>query len=350
MNQNDDKKIHKMYENITTPEYDATKDVLTHIKTVPRKNIALKRVIIIAAVVCLCAVALGAADLLGWQSFNMFGEKTGSGSPILPAITPVPGNEDNAHTPIKRATPEPEDPEVIEHEMRFMDETADDEVRISIATRGNGGYGGGSNSGIRTEDLSRIENIMSINLSPIEIPTYITEGYTFKKGSIDFYVDEDNPPELIYTEDINERTYWIYKLKEGFEQKVARIKLTYANEKGDEFTCDVRLCQVLADSIEHHVSESSVVKTIEIPGFDEGIWVHDKKREFHLNQLSLFKEIPLIDAVDLYSLSFRDLIDSDEELEQDFMNKDIKYISMVCNIYADSLDVDELIKITESIN
>ena len=209
---------------------------------------------------------------------------------------------------------------------------------------------GAMNSGIETEDFSRIENIMESSISPVKMPSYVPEGYVFEKASMDFYVDENNLPELIYSESIDNRKYWIYKFKDGFEQKVSKISLTYSNEKDEEFVCSISLCTVLADSIEHHVSESSVVETVDAKGFDEGIWIYDKKKEHHRNQLSLFKEIAPVEAVDLYNVAFWEVADSQETSEKDIFSSDIEYISLVCNIYADTLGVEELIKIAESIN
>ena len=103
-----------------------------------------------------------------------------------------------------------------------------DEVRVI-----NGYGGGGINSGIDTDDYSIITDIMSINKSPIKLPSYIPEGYSFTGGSIDFYIDADNPLELIFSEEKNDKIYMILKLQKGYNENVSKIKITYANKEGD---------------------------------------------------------------------------------------------------------------------
>ena len=349
MYKNYDKTIKDMYSKINTPNYDPTQDVLSRIRSASPSKVVLKRILIISIIFCLSLIALGAAELVGWQTFNIFGEKTGEGSPILPAITIPPGYENENYTPIKRITPEPEDPEIVEYYMNFMEETLEDEVRVCIRNE-NGGGGGCSNSGFSTKDFPRIQYVLDANKTPLKVPSYIPEGYKFFKGSIDFYVDYANQPEVIYEKNEDNRTYWIYKLQKGYEEKVLSISLIFKNQNGDELSYAVQLLVCSADSYEHYASESASVESISVSGFDEGIWIQDKARDIFPNQLILFKEISPINAIDLYNLSFRQMLASNEDLPEDFMMEDIQYISTFYRLDASSLDEDELIKIAESIN
>ena len=349
MNKNYDKTIKNMYSKINTPNYDPTQDVLIQIRSVSPKKIVLKRILIISIIFCLSLIALGAAELVGWQTFNIFGEKTGEGSPILPAITIPPGYESDGYTPIKRITPEPEDPKIVEYYMNFMEETLEDEVRVCIRNE-NGGGGGCSNSGFSTEDFPRIQCVLDANKSPLKVPSYIPEGYTFFKGSIDYYVNDSNLPEVIYEKSEDNRTYWIYKLQKGYEEKVLSISLIFKNQNGDELSYSAQLLACSADGYEHCASESASVEPVSASGFDAGIWIQDKANDIVLNQLILFKEISPINAIDLFNFSFRKMLDSNEDLPEDFMMEDIQYISTFYRIDANALDENELIKIAESIN
>ena len=325
----EEKTIHNMYEKIDTPEYDAAGDVMRHIHSAPRRNIALRRVVIIAAVVCLCAAAIGAAELLGWQSFNLFGEKTGGGLPKTVSVTPIP-----------------EDPSVVQYDDNFLSGAADDEIRLITSQDGAGRYSEGGNSGMQTDDFNKISGIIENSKSPITMPGYIPEGYTFHEGSINFYIDEAAPAELISSEQRNGKTYMVYKLQDGFEENVRLIKLTYVNKKGEKLIYHTHLTEALTENIEHYVSENAVVKHIEVQSFDAGIWIHDKTKEFYLNAIELCREISPISAIDIHIASMY----PGDEAGHAGRDRSFSYLSLVYFIQADSLEADELTKIAESIN
>ncbi|MCK5129732.1 MAG: hypothetical protein KAQ68_07760 [Clostridiales bacterium] len=349
MNKNsDDKIIYDMYNKIDTPDYDVSKEVLEKISPKYHSKVVLKRILIVSIIICLCVVALGAARLLGWQNFNLYGEKTGSGSPIGPAITPVPGHEDDSLIPIHE-TPPYENPEIIEYNNQFSLEHADDEVRIIMIDHGNGGYGSGSDSGIRTDDFSTITDIMRINKSPLKLPSYIPEGYSFARGNVDFYIDEDSPPELIFTEEKYGHVYFIYKLQEGYKENIYFLKTTYTNKKGNRIDCFSIITSTTVDNTEYQASEIAVTKSIEISTFDYGIWIYDKQKTYNLNTIILHKKIPQIDSIDLSNSVLTSIhLKNSSVQEMEFEN--MMLISVDCIISSDTLDVEELIKVAESIN
>lgn len=334
MNKNDDKIIHEMYKNIETPEYDVTKDVLKRIKNVPRKNIALRRVLIIAAVLCLVAAALGAVELIGWQSFNLFGKRVENEN--ITASTPIPPNMQNA------------DP-FTEQDNLFVSDSQLGESRLVVLEGGSGGTSGiGSyDSG----DLNAIAAYVNNASSPLLLPSYIPDGYVFTKGKVELYLDVKSlDSELVSSEVKDGKIYEIYKLPEGYDKKIRAVTLNYLGENGEKLRYQIMLSYALNENtaFSHGAPESAEAEQIKILGFDEAIMIHDgEKSNFYLNIAVLYKEIPEINAV--FSLVFA--LHPSENMPHFSEEAYIEtYSAFIVSIKTESLSVEELIKIAESIN
>ena len=94
-----------------------------------------------------------------------------------------------------------------------------------------------------------------------------------------------------------------------------------------------------------------IVESIEISSFDNGIWIYDKKNKYYLNSLTLLKYIPQIKYIDLMDSAYPSIAPAPTSIpNQEIADSLTTYISVSCHITSDVLDVEELIKIAESIN
>ncbi len=318
---------------IETPEHDVSNDVFEKIHPKNNSRIILKRVLIVSVVICLCITLLILVKQMGLQRFNLLGEKTGSSYPVI-----------SISNPFGKASA------IDEYNRRFMEENANGEARILMDDLGDSGYiTSGGNADIRTDDYNIITDIMSINKSSLKLPTYIPGGYSFSGGKIDFFINDDNPPELISSEQKNGHIYLIYKLSEGYKENVSSMKLTYTNKNGDIISYDATLSEASMDNLEYYFPNSATIKILEIPSFDNAIWVYDKKQKTYLNSVALFKYIPKISTIDFMNITNASLHPASTPVPEINAGQSM-FISINCHISSDVLDVEELVKIAESLN
>ena len=328
---NEEKIIRDAYEKIDTPEYDAAKDVLRRLHSTPRKNLALKRVIIAAAVVCLCAAAVGAVKLIDWQSFNLFGERTG-----------------DENMPLPTAGAMFQDP-FSEYDGQFTSEAALGESRIVVLEDGSGSSSGTGH--YKSDDFDAIAAYVNNAGSPLPLPAYVPEGYVFIWGKVEFYLDvESLKSELVSSEVKDGKLYEVYKLPEGYDKKIEWVRLEYVGPGGSKLTCESHLGYALDEntSFSHGAPESAAADKIEISGFDEAILIHDaEKANFYLNIAVLYKEIPEVNAV----FSLASALHPSENIpyfsEEAYVHN---FSAILSTIEAESLSGEEVIKIAESLN
>jgi hypothetical protein len=324
----DDKLIRDLFEAVETPQYDVTKDVLAKISKTPTKKIALKQVIVVATIVCVCAVLLGAVKLVSWQRFNIFGEV-------------VPENNDVLETPMPQAVP------FTVADMSFEENTELGEVRLMLADDNRAAsWQIGS---VRTDDFDVICDYLDTYDSFVKMPSYIPEGYSFKEGSIQLYLDKNSlKSELVSSETKDGILYEIYKLPNGFEKNISYLSLDYVDENGNYLNYDVMLEHKLDENtfFAHGAIDSAVVKKIDVSGFNEGIIIHDKKKtNVDLNIAVLYYEFPEIDVVHSFCSAVHppDIPGWDERA----------YMHTLCaaitRVKVDSLLEEEVIKIVQSI-
>ena len=320
----DDKVIRHMYDTIETPDYDVTKDVMKQIRPATRGRVVLKRVVIAAAILCVCFTFLAAVKIIPWQTFNLFGEKVGESELI--AATPVPQ--------------QCEDPWTDEDEQ-FLDEVKLGETRaITVANGGSGRTGRAE-----TDDFATIESYVSNSDTPMMLPSYVPEGYVFTKGTVEFYLDmESLQSELIASEEMDGKRYEVYQLPDEYDKKIEWLTLYYTGEDGDELRYEVHLMEAIDDgcSYEHGAPESAVVKRLNIEGFDTGILIHDaEKANEKLNIAVVYKEVAPFNV--LFSLI--GVMDHPESAEHSCH----EYGAMTIRVVTEILCKEEVINIVESI-
>ncbi len=309
----DEKVIRHMYESIETPHYDVTKDVMKRIHPVSRGRVVLKRVVIAAAILCVCFTFLAAAKLIIWQEYNLFGEQVNS-----PATSAMPQQY-----------------ELTQYDQKFLDETKLGEVRFMTSEELTNEKIGG----VKTDDLDTILNYVKNSNSPMVLPSFIPEGYEFRMGWIQFYLDEESlNAEMISSKEKEGKLYEVHKLPEGYDQNIQWITLCYDGENGDELRYEVHLMGALGDncSFSHYSPESAVVENIEISGFDLGIMIYDtEKTNGYLYTAIAYREVP--------SFAYRSsLIDSNSE-------DSFEYSAINCSIITENLDEEVVMEIMESI-
>ena len=183
------------------------------------------------------------------------------------------------------------------------------------------------------------------------MPSYIPAGYALTEGVIEFYLDADSlQSKLVASDDLDGKTYERYKLPSDYGKNVCGLSLYYANEGGSVLTYRVQLTSALGEnsSIDFGAPGNAISEKIEIYGFDAAILILDKsKNNGLLSSGKLYKEIPSIDAVDIFSLS--STIQQNRVLRFEDDASSMTYSAVVYSIDAENLDAEEIIRIAESI-
>lgn len=333
MNTNhEDKLIRDIFEQVQTPSYDVSSDVLKRILSIPRKRVAIKRVAIVAAALCVSFALLRAAKLIGWQSFNFFGEtREYDDNPLV-------------------SNAEHQDPDhLTKYDNTFLSEAVAGEVRLVIVKDEAGG--GACIGPERTNDWDKINSFAKYSNRPMELPSYIPAGYALTEGVIEFYPDADSlQSEMVSSEVLDGKTYETYKLPADYGKNVCGLSLYYADEGGNVLTYRVQLMSALGEnnSINFGAPGNAVSEKIEVYGFDAAILILDKaKNNGMLSSGKLYKEIPSIDAVDIFSLS--STIQQNRVLRFGDDASNTTYSAVVYSIDAENLGKEEIIRIAESI-
>lgn len=309
----EDKIIRDMFESIETPPYDVSKDVMKRIRPVSQGRVVLKRVVIAVAILCVCFTFLAAAKLIIWQEYNLFGEKVNS--------------------PATSATPQQY--ELTQYDQQFLDETLLGEVRCMISEE----YTSEKIGGIETSNYDDILDYVNKSNSPMVLPSFIPEGYAFRMGWIQFYLDEESlNADVILSEEKDGKRYEVYQLPAGYERNIEWITLCFDGQNGEELKYDVHIMGALDEgSFSHHSPESAVVKSIEIAGFDTGIMVHDAdKTNGFKNTAIVYREVPSVSYWHIFA---------DSKLEDSF-----EYSGIICGIVAENLDEEVVMEMLESIS
>ncbi len=334
MNKNYDKTIKDMYSKINTPSYDPTHDVLRQIRSVSPTKVILKRILIVAVIICLALAGIGALKMVVINVVNLSGENLQYEYVPNPAkITPTP----EAGTKI----------EYIDEYNGFLDNVPQDELRLVINKADNSG--GMNIPSIDILNYTELESLVKKTVFRISIPSYIPDGYAFLKGGVNFFLGEDVENSiLISSQEDDDKIYEIYQLPKDFNKYVDNIGLDFENESGDKLRFHVFLTfdDENSNPIERNITDTISTKTPKIEGFEKALLLHDSSENpYYLNELVLYNKIEPVKEIKFFMyISHPERFPDKSERYRYITRSGVLYI-----ISSDGLSENELIKIAESL-
>ncbi len=336
MNMNyEDQYIKDALNRIKTPAYDPTDDVLRRLQPAPRKNVALRRVLIVALILCLVAAALGAAKLIIAKMINFDGEITTFAYQPNP-ITPT-------------ATPETEPENIyVDEEHEFTSAAQPGELRIVINNADNSSRSNIPH--IAFTDINTAMEYAANSVIPLSFPQYIPEGYTFREGGIEFFASEESlSAELIYSEIKDDKLYETYILPEGYEKNIQGIWLDYTDSEGHRLRYNIHAWWFEdRNDFSYNLTDGKTAQVYVPDGFDEGLIIHDSSdNAYSLNAATFYMEIEPVASIYNFSGTMHP-----ETMPEKFRTDEYKYeilTALTYGINGEVLSEEEIIKIAESI-
>jgi hypothetical protein len=332
----EDKYIKDVLNRIHTPAYDPTDDVMRRLQSAPRKNIALRRVLVVALILCLVAAALGAAKLLIARTVNFDGEITQFEYQPNP-ITPT-------------ATPETEPENIyVDEEHEFTSAAQPGELRVVIDNADNSSLSNIPH--IAITDINTAMEYAANSVIPLSFPQYIPEGYTLREGGISFFESEESiNAELIYSETKDNKLYETYILPEGYEKNIQGIWLEYADSEGHRLRYSIHAWWFEdKNDFSYNLTDGKTAQVYVPEGFDEGLLIHDSSdNAYSLNSAYLYKEIEPVTSIYNFSGMMHP-----ETMPEKFNTDEYKYeifTALTYNLSGEVLNEEEIKKIAESIN
>ena len=330
-------KVKKMYQRVSTPEYDVKDKVLAEInkQKLPRK---ISRKLLIAAVMCLILLLAGTAAAAGVFD-HIFTINSDGPEQII---------EENFPTP----TPLP-DPETYDESLNedpgyiasiFANEAEYGECRFAVYLLEDGRSAVASAvSHVLLDDFDLMKEYIKGSNSPLPYPDYIPDGYEFLSGEITFYLDErifDLEPRSNWEED--GIRYYIFDLPAGFEKNIIRYSMKFVDSQENQISVFFQLCGSDWGFEEIELQDDDTAEYLEIDNFDDAVLVNSEEDKYYNYRFHLFS---FIEPVESSEFSFF-LLDEENENKSDW-DYITTYDAAIAYVSSEDLSRQEIIKFVE---
>lgn len=347
---NNNDKIKQMYESIDTPDYDVKDKVLAEINNQKRVPRISRKVLLVATMVMILLLATAGAAGAFDHMFIVRDISTIEEGPTI-SPTPVPGMDANEINNINNAQPTKE-PSTLQH-GDFVDTLIDfvyqaeyGEYRMIECYDASGMVNSSENiSPFETEDYSLMMQKVNNSTFNISFPEYIPQGYEFKLGRLEFYMDEKVFSIKPTKWEENGFYYTIYNLPDDFDKNIKDCCMIFENDSEDIIEFRVILFPEMSGVEDVYLEDDVEAEYIKVDGFDDAVLLTGNSY-FKGHTIALYKSIEPITNI-YHTVMDDDFLQQHGRTQEDYAEA---HDTVIIYVSSPTLPKEELIKFAQGLN